>query len=142
MTAFIKRLWLRWQKDFWRLFRFGITGTICSAIHYGIYCLCLLVAEDNLAYTAGYVVGLVCNYGLTTYFTFKGKPSKSNVAGFAGSHVLNYLLEIGLLQLFLWLGASKWLSPILVMVIVVPINFVLLRLVFVKGKKESDNLVK
>ena len=87
-------------------------------------------------------LGLFCNYGLTTYFTFKGKPSKSNVAGFAGSHVLNYLLEIGLLQLFLWLGASKWLSPILVMVIVVPINFVLLRLVFVKGKKESDNLVK
>jgi len=80
-------------------------------------------------------VGLLCNYGLTTYFTFKGKPSKNNVAGFVGSHILNYILEIGLLHLFLILGISKWLSPILVMVIVVPINFVLLRLVFVKGKK-------
>ncbi|MFC2440953.1 GtrA family protein [Segatella maculosa] len=135
MTAFIKRLWLRWQKDFWRLFRFGITGTICSAIHYGIYCLCLLVAEANLAYTAGYVVGLVCNYGLTTYFTFKGKPTKGNAAGFAGSHLLNYLLEIGLFNLFLWLGAGKWLSPVLVMLIAVPINFVLLRLVFVRRQK-------
>ena len=133
MAICIKELWQRWQKDFWRVFRFGITGTICSLIHYGIYCLCLLFTNTTIAYTAGYCVGLFCNYGLTTYFTFKGKPSKSNVAGFAGSHVLNCLLEI---------GASKWLSPILVMVIVVPINFVLLRLVFVKGKKESDNLVK
>ena len=94
-----------------------------------------LFTNTTIAYTAGYGVGLLCNYGLTTYFTFKGKPSKNNVAGFVGSHILNYLLEIGLLHLFLWLGISKWLSPILVMVIVVPINFVLLRLVFVKGKK-------
>ena len=135
MAIRIKELWQRCRKDFWRLFRFGITGTICSLIHYAIYCLFLLFTNTTIAYTAGYGVGLLCNYGLTTYFTFKGKPSKNNVAGFVGSHILNYLLEIGLLHIFLWLGASKWLSPILVMVIVVPINFVLLRLVFVKGKK-------
>ena len=135
MAIRIKELWQRWRKDFWRLFRFGITGTICSLIHYGIYCLFLLFTNTTIAYTAGYGVGLLCNYGLTTYFTFKGKPSKNNVVGFVGSHLLNYLLEIGLLHIFLWLGISKWLSPILVMVIVVPINFVLPRLVFVKGKK-------
>ena len=95
----------------------------------------LLFTNTTIAYTAGYGVGLLCNYDWTTYFTFKGKPSKRNVAGFVGSHILNYLLEIGLLQLFLWLGVSKWLSPVLVMVIVVPINFVLLRLVFVKRKR-------
>ena len=95
MAIRIKELWQRWRKDFWRLFRFGITGTICSLIHYGIYCLFLLFTNTTIAYTAGYGVGLLCNYGLTTYFTFKGKPSKNNVAGFVGSHILNYLLEIG-----------------------------------------------
>lgn len=76
MAIRIKELWQRWRKDFWRLFRFGITGTICSLIHYGIYCLFLLFTNTTIAYTAGYGVGLLCNYGLTTYFTFKGKPSK------------------------------------------------------------------
>ena len=78
MAICIKEFWQRWRKDFWRLFRFGITGTICSLIHYGIYCLFLLFTNTTIAYTAGYGVGLLCNYGLTTYFTFKGKPSKNN----------------------------------------------------------------
>ena len=134
MSIRIKELWQRWRKDFWRLFRFGITGTICSLIHYAIYCLFLLFTNTTIAYTAGYGVGLLCNYGLTTYFTFKGKPSKNNVAGFVGSHILNYLLEIGLLHLFLWLGLSKWLSPIFVLVMLVPINLFLLRLGLVKGR--------
>lgn len=54
MAIRIKEFWQRWQKDFWRLFRFGITGTICSLIHYGIYCLFLLFTNTTIAYTAGY----------------------------------------------------------------------------------------
>ena len=107
MALRIRELWQRWQKDFWRVFRFGITGTLCSLIHYGVYCLCLLFTNTTLAYTAGYCVGLVCNYGLTTYFTFRGRPSKRNAAGFAGSHIVNYLLEIGLLHLFLWMDRNS-----------------------------------
>ena len=43
---------------------------------------------------------------------------------------MNYLMEIGLLNLFLWLDVSKWLAPILVMAIAVPINFLLLNVVY------------
>lgn len=136
MKVFIRQQWEHWQKDFWRFFRFGITGTICSVIHYGVYCLCLLFTTINIAYSVGYGVGLVCNYGLTTYFTFNGKPSKGNAVGFVGTHIVNYLLEIGLFNLFLWTGAGKWLSPILVMIVVVPVNFLLLRYVFVHKKTD------
>ena len=67
--------------------------------------------------------------------SFRGRPSKRNAAGFAGSHVVNYLLEICLLHLSLWMGVSKWLSPVLVMVIAVPVNFLLLRFVFVRNSQ-------
>ena len=59
-----KQLWQEHPKiraDFWRVARFGIVGTVCSAIHYGVYCLFLLFADANIAYTAGYAMGLVCN---------------------------------------------------------------------------------
>lgn len=125
-----------WQAKFWQFFRFGIVGTICSGIHYGVYCLVLMVANYNIAYTAGYGVGLICNYGLTTFFTFKAKPSSKNVVGFGFSHLINYLLEMGLLNLFLLLGFSKLLSPILVMVIVVPINFLILHFVYTFSRKK------
>ena len=83
------------------------------------------------------MVGLVCNYGLTTFFTFRQHPSKKNAAGFVTSHIINYLLEVGLLNLFLWMHFSQWLAPVLVMIIVVPINFLILRFVFLYKKKSK-----
>ena len=124
------------RAHFWRVFRFGIVGAICTALHYGVYCLCLLFANANVSYTVGYVVGLLCNYVLTTYFTFQSKATRGNVAGFVASHAVNYLMEIGLLNLFLWLNVSKWLAPIVVMAIAVPINFLLLNVVYKKRSKE------
>ena len=87
-------------------------------------------------FTAGYAVGFICNYFLTTFFTFRSKPSSRNAVGFGFSHLINYLLEIGLLNLFLWMGAGELLAPILVMIIVVPINFLILHFVYIyKGRK-------
>lgn len=123
--------------EFWRIFRFGITGTVSSLIHYGVYCLMLLYSNPTLSYSIGYMVGLVCNYGLTTFFTFRQHPSKKNAAGFVTSHIINYLLEVGLLNLFLWMHFSQWLAPVLVMIIVVPINFLILRFVFLYKKKSK-----
>lgn len=123
--------------EFWRIFRFGITGSVSSFIHYGAYCLALLYCNPTVSYTVGYMVGLVCNYVMTTYFTFRQQPSKKNAAGFVTSHVINYLLEIGLLNLFLWMGLGQWLAPIVVMVIVVPINFLILRFVFLYRKNKG-----
>ena len=129
--------------EFWRIFRFGITGTVSSLVHYGVYCLALSCCVPTIAYSLGYLVGLAVNYILTTYFTFRQHASRKNAAGFVSSHALNYLLEIALLNFFLWAGTSQWLAPILVMVIVVPVNFLILRFVYlwkrpIKGKKVKE----
>lgn len=120
----------KWQAKLRQIVRFGVVGTISSAIHYGVYCLLLQIVNANIAFTGGYVVALICNYFLTTFFTFRSQPSPTNAVGFSFSHVVNYLLEIGLLNLFLFFNAGKLLAPILVMVIVVPINFLILHLVY------------
>lgn len=118
-------------QDFWRVVRFGITGTVSSLLHYAVYCIAVTRMGAAAAYTVGYAVGLLCNYVLTTYFTFQRHPSRNNLLGFIGSHILNYILEIVLLEVFLWMGMSKFLAPVAVMIIVVPINFLLLRYVFI-----------
>ena len=138
----IKAFWNshpEWQEKFWQVVRFGIVGTISSAIHCGVNCRLLEFVNPNFAFTGGYIVGFICNYFLTTFFTFRSHPSSANAAGFSFSHIVNYLLEIGLLNLFLWMGAGKLLAPILVMIIVVPINFLILHFVYTyrkKGKKQ------
>lgn len=115
----------------YRFLRFGIVGIIASGIHYGVYALLIVLHQDaNIAYTAGFVISLCCNYLLTTYFTFRQNPNKRNVTGFIASHILNYFVEIALLNLFLWLGFSEWIAPILDMAIASCINFLVLQFAF------------
>ncbi|UKK48630.1 GtrA family protein [Prevotella sp. E9-3] len=121
-----------WSKELGRIVRFGITGSLSTLIHYGAYLIALIWMVPTIAYTVGYGVGLCVNYVMTTFFTFKEHPSKKNAAGFVASHIVNYLLEIGILNLFLYYGMEKRLAGILVLIVVVPINFLILRFVFVR----------
>lgn len=93
-------------------------------------------SQSDAFFTAGYAVGFVCNYFLTTFFTFRSKPSSRNAVGFGFSHLLNYLLEVGLLNLFLWIGFGEFLAPILVLIVVVPINFLILHFVYTYKNKQ------
>ncbi len=116
--------------------RFCIVGTVAAAIHYAVYYLLQLVTEGGLwltvDYTAGYLVSLVCNFFMTTYFTFRSRPSAGKVAGFGFSHVVNYALHIVLFNLFMALGVHRLVAPVLVLMVAVPTNFLILRFVYRK----------
>lgn len=105
--------------------RFGIVGSIALLILYAVYYVLLFWLEHNIAYTIGYIISFVSNYILTVKFTFHTKVSKKNGAGFALSHFVNYLLQIGFLNLFIWLGLAESIAPIPVFAICVPTNFIL-----------------
>ena len=114
--------------------RFALVGGLATALHYGLYIVLQLFINVNIAYTLGYAGSFIANFYLTAYFTFRRKPSWRKAFGFGGAHLVNYLLHIGLLNLFLWLGLSRPLAPFPVFAIAIPVNFLLVRLVF-KGKK-------
>ena len=124
------------REEFWQFVRFGIVGTVSSAIHYGVYCLVLQISNPTISFTVGYAVGFVCNYFLTTYFTFRSKPSSKNAAGFGVSHVINYILEVVLLNFVIWLGIPEIYAPLVVLVVVVPINFLILHFVYTYKRKK------
>ncbi len=138
MIKKIKRYWEihpQWREKCRCFFRFGITGGISSAVHYGVYCAMLLISGANIAFTVGYAVGFACNYLLTTFFTFRTKPSSTNAIGFGFSHLINYLLEMGMLNFFLWTGAARWLAALLAMSVAVPVNFLILYFVYLHKEK-------
>lgn len=120
--------------------RFCIVGVLAAAIHYGVYCLVQLVADGSfwlsMAYTVGYAVSLVCNFFMTTYFTFRSKVSAKRAAGFGASHFVNYTLHIVLFNLFMAIGVHRLLAPLLVLSIAVPVNFTILHFVYKKRRKQ------
>lgn len=114
--------------------RFCIVGVIAAGIHYLVYYILQFLSGGSLwlsiAYTIGYVVSLVCNFFMTTYFTFRSKVSVGKAAGFSVSHIINYTLHIVLFNLFISLGVHRLIAPILVLMIAVPTNFTILHFVY------------
>lgn len=110
--------------------RFVMVGILATALHYGLYFILQNIINVNVAYTFGYIISFIANFYLTAYFTFGRKPSWRKAFGFGGAHLVNYLLHMGLLNLFLWLGLSKPYAPIPVFTIAIPVNFLLVRFVF------------
>lgn len=107
-------------------------------------------------YAVGYVVSFIANYVATLRWTFKTQGSVRKGLGFALSHLVNAIMHLILLNFFRAVGAGDamsmlliWLTPWLVdwlpvlgrpesllplpvYVIVVPLNFIMVRY-FVKG---------
>lgn len=87
-----------------------------------------------------YSLSFIANFFLSTYFTFKTKPSTRNGLGFVVSHLINMGLQTGLVAIFKELvGPTLALLPALA--VCIPTNYFLVRYAF-KGKlfrrKEAD----
>lgn len=123
---------MKFSFDWREIIRFGIVGLIATGIHYGVYILCHLVMPVNIAYTVGWIVSLACNFYLSSRFTFRKSMSVYRAGGFIGSHIVNYLMHMGLLNFFLWLGIGPVVAPLCVYCVVIPINYLLVRFVFTK----------
>lgn len=107
--------------------RFAIVGLVATLIQYGVYLLLLLWTSAGVANTVGYAVSFCFNFYASTHFTFHVKANAKHGAGFALSHVVNYLLQMAMLALFIYLGVPKRWAPIPMFCVCVPVNFLLVR---------------
>jgi len=115
--------------------RFGCVGVTAVLIHYGVYYLLLPLMDKNIAYTVGYLVSFLCNFLMSSFITFRVRPSFRRFFRFLSSHGVNYLLSIGLFNFFCWVGVPVAYAPLPVYLIAVPVNFLLVRYALVKKGK-------
>lgn len=142
--------------EFCRFFVVGVGATLLHlAVYMLLNCLFDLSEQDalgiTLTYAAGYAVSFVANYVVSLRWTFRTEGSVRKGLGFAFSHLVNAGLHLLLLNLFRSLGAGDalsmlliWLTPWLVdllpvlgrpesllplpvYLIVVPVNFLMVR---------------
>lgn len=107
--------------------RFLIVGGIATIIQFTVYRLFLYILNPTLANTVGYLVSFMFNFYASTKYTFNVETNTKHGLGFAFSHLINYLMQTGLLNLFIWIGVSKNWAQIPMFCICVPTNFVLVR---------------
>ena len=107
--------------------RFGIVGVLATILQYAIYWLLIRWLNPSVAMTIGYLISFAFNFAASTRYTFRVKASVSHGAGFALSHAVNYLLQIAVLNVAIWLGVDESWAPIPMFAICVPVNFILVR---------------
>ena len=112
--------------------RFCIVGVMAVAIHYAIYLLLKQWMIKVVAFAIGYFISFIANFFMTAKFTFKKDATTKKGVGFLGAHIVNFILQTSLLQMFLWFGVNENFAPIPVYCIAVPVNFMLVRFVFRK----------
>ena len=121
------------------IIRFGIVGTTAMLIHYGIYYFLLPVMDKNIAYSIGYFLSFLCNYLMSSYFTFNVKPSFRRFFRFLCSHGVNYFIYLGVFNFFYWVGVPDKYAPLPVYLIAVPISFILVRYALI-ARNTPDNV--
>ena len=119
IDALLARLTPQQRQKLGEVVRFGIVGVLATLLQYAIYTVLLLWCSPSLSMTVGYILSFIFNFIVET--------NARHGAGFALSHVVNYLLQMATLNFFLWIGVSKTLAPIPMFCICVPVNFVLVR---------------
>lgn len=142
--------------EFARFFVVGVGATLLHLVVYLLLNWLFDLTEQEalgitLTYAAGYAVSFVANYIVSLRWTFRTEGSVRKGLGFAFSHLVNAVMHLGLLNLFRAMGAGDalsmlliWLTPWLVewlpvlgrpesllplpvYVIVVPVNFLMVR---------------
>lgn len=119
------------QSRFSEIVRFGITGGIATAIQYGLYVIFVdaVGLPATVSTIVSYLLSFVCNFFLSSFFTFKSRPNTKKGIGFAFSHMINMGLQVGLVALFQPL-VGKTLALLPAMAICIPVNYLLVRFVF------------
>ncbi len=112
------------------ILRFAITGTLVTAILYGVYLPLTLIMTDQpgKAYSIGFAVSFVSNFLLSNYYTFKTKPTVEKAVLFCVVQLINYMLQIVCFQFFIFIGVSKIWAPVPVWIFIFPVNFILMRI--------------
>ncbi len=145
---YLKTLTRRLPEKYRSAVRFVCVGTFGTALQYAIYYGFLALfdvvwAESTLrvttAFTLGFCIEMIANYFLTSFYTFRTRPSVKNAGGFMLGRLVNYLIQVGFLHILIACTLSEELSGIVAIMLAGVVNYFVL-VPFYSRKKEQKTL--
>ena len=116
--------------------RFCIVGAFCAGIDLLLFNICKFFAPYQLCVIVGFVVSWIVNYFLTSFWTFKEKPSTSNFFGMIVAHLINLLVvRMGIMYILVdVMQINSRIAYVPTLVIAAVTSFIMVRFCF-KHKK-------
>ena len=126
MSGVIARLWAQIVKrEFGKFLVVGFANTVTG---YAVYLALNLFISYSVAYALAYVAGFILSYFLNSLWVFKTEPSWKTFFSYPLVYAVQFLINLLCLRILIEnLQVSEALSPLIVIVISIPITFVLSR---------------
>lgn len=119
------------QADKKKMLGFAITGILSTLIMFGLYILLYQFINYQYAYLIAYTISVIALYFMNMY-VFKGIMSLRTFLEFPLIYLLQYVLGAASLGFIVWLGFSVTYAPLIVVIVLMPVTFLLNRIVFSK----------
>lgn len=124
---------MSWDKK--QLALFTLSGGVSTSIMWGIYLLLNLFLQFQVAYLIAYVLTIVVSYFLNALFVFKTPLSLRTFFQFPIIYLVQYVCSAILLGILVRVGFAESYSPIIALVLLLPLTFWLSRIIMVKDVK-------
>lgn len=111
---------------------FAVTGTLTTLLMLGVYVCLNKIINYQYSYLIAYAVSVIALYFLNVLFVFKKSPSLHTFLQFPFIYLLQYAVGAVSLEFLVRLGFSQTLAPAIVVIIMLPVTFILNRLVLLK----------
>ena len=116
-----------WLKEIARFLTSGVFNTILS---YSLYLLLNLFLDYLIAYTLAFVITVFTSYYLHSVFVFREQLSLMKSAKYQVMHVCLYFVSTGTVYILVdRFSATEQLAPVLAVFVVVPLSYVIGRLI-------------
>ncbi|QRX81014.1 GtrA family protein [Glaciimonas sp. PAMC28666] len=117
-----------------RFLRFLVTGTMNTAVTFGVYVALKRTLDYQIAYLLSYAFGILFAYFMSALFVFKKRVSIKTFIWFPLIYLVQYALGAMLLGFLVRvLGLSATFAPLFVIVVTLPLSFLLSRFVLLKS---------
>ena len=126
--------------------RFVLVGALGTGMQYGIYYLLLeffharwpqMAILTSLAFTVGFILEMVFNYLMTSFYTFRVRPNWKNAGGFVLGRTLNYFIQMLLLHVLILLEMSEQWAGIAAIALAGVINYFVLQPFYKEKQREA-----
>ncbi len=119
-----------------KFLRFTLVGIIAVMIQYSMFYLLDNYFIYRWSFIISYTISFIVNYILTTFYTFQVKRTINTLIKFISGHIINFILQWVFLEVFVLIVNSK-VALIISMMLAFPINFMILKFLLNKEKKNE-----
>lgn len=124
-----------------RILRFLVGGGLNTAVTYIIYLILQMVLSYQLAFLLAYAAGIVFSYFFNSTVVFKRQMSWTGMMVFPLVYLVQYAVSALVLRVIVEHSpVSAKIAPLLVSVLMLPLTFVLSRLVVSRFNRPNEGV--